>query len=406
LHSSSVLGVKIETLEPKYLKNLGAKRVKITYGPYLAPGSDDPETHGMKNFADMNIAMPCRECLITGFVPDLVFEDGKTANVNNGMWLHHTGLMNLNRSDAACEEWPERMNVNGNERSPFDMTVAGYVCSILYGIGTSDPDSNLYSTRTRKAGYYIREGDQIFLTTEVMNLSQLPRPVYLAMEWEFVEGTPEGFDVVMPVWLDVKGNCLNETTGVVPKTPIFNVTMTSGWSPKFTGDLLFMVSHIHDGNIKQEVYLDGKMVCQSVPRYGEKAEFVTHVGEFGHEKETKVPDHEHEHEHEQKEEPGSKHDHGSDEHILHVSSINQCDNIGKVNPNSKLTISTFYDMSKHTAMKDHDGGLEPIMGIQFLHVALPRDVGLKYIKEMKAGDAQKFRDQVQSNNKKNHPAVF
>lgn len=89
------------------------------------PGSEDPETHGMQKWHDYNAMMPCYDCLILGYDVDLQFSDGKSANANKDMWLHHIGLMNLNRTDAACEIWPERMSVNGNERSPFDYTLKG-----------------------------------------------------------------------------------------------------------------------------------------------------------------------------------------------------------------------------------------------------------------------------------------
>jgi len=91
----------------------------------VVPGIDDEETQGMKSFLDYNALMPCKECLVTGYVPDLQYADGKTANANTGMWLHHIGLMNLNRTDAACTEWPDRFIANGNERSPVDMTLGG-----------------------------------------------------------------------------------------------------------------------------------------------------------------------------------------------------------------------------------------------------------------------------------------
>lgn len=112
-------------MEAKNFKELGAKRVKITYGPLAVPGTGDEATGGMQAFRDKDAVMPCYECLITGIQTDLQWEDGTTANANKGIWLHHTGLMNLNRTDAACPEWPERVGVNGNERSSLDFTAKG-----------------------------------------------------------------------------------------------------------------------------------------------------------------------------------------------------------------------------------------------------------------------------------------
>lgn len=122
-----ITAAKVDPLEPKFFQDLGAKRVKITYGPFAIPGSNDPLTMGMVTNHMFNITMPCRDCLITGWASDLQFLDGTSANANNKMWMHHTGLMNLNRTDQACEHWPERIAVNGNERSPFDFTLKGSV---------------------------------------------------------------------------------------------------------------------------------------------------------------------------------------------------------------------------------------------------------------------------------------
>jgi len=122
---------KVEAMEPHNFKDKGAKRVKMSYGPLVLPGIDDRMTHGMKTFSNMNATMPCYECMITGYKVDLEFEDGTAANTNKGMWLHHIGLMNLRRTDAACPDYPERITVNGNERTPFDFTIGGYDIFIL-----------------------------------------------------------------------------------------------------------------------------------------------------------------------------------------------------------------------------------------------------------------------------------
>lgn len=114
-------------LEPKYFADLGAKRVKISYGPYLVPGSGDELTGGMTAFDDPDAPMPCSDCLITGFLPNLEYEDGTTANVNTGMMLHHSVLANMNRTDATCEDSPDRFIGAGNERTVFDLTLEGYV---------------------------------------------------------------------------------------------------------------------------------------------------------------------------------------------------------------------------------------------------------------------------------------
>ncbi|KAK3360639.1 hypothetical protein B0T25DRAFT_629665 [Lasiosphaeria hispida] len=349
---------KVEILEAKNFRDLGAKRARITYGPYVVPGSEDATTHGMKTFQELPALMPCRECLITSYAPDLVFADGKPANANREMWLHHIGLSNMNRTDTACasRNWPERISVNGNERSSFDMTVKG----------------------TQKAGYYVRKNDTIFLATDAMNIDEKPQTVYLAIDYEYIEGTPDGFDIVFPVWLDFKGNCLNESTGAW-QGEAFEAKSKTSFTAPWSANLILMVPHTHDGNTKQEVFLNGTSICQNVPGYGETAEFVSHVNEHGHD-----------------------HDHGSSEHVLHVSSISQCSDVIKTNPRDRFTISSTYSMKEHPAMKDHDGSLEPIMGIEFLHFARPRDEAIKDILAMPEPNLQSFLDQVAENNAKPH----
>jgi len=305
----------------------------------------------MKSYHDYNAMMPCHDCLITAYDTDLQFIDGKPANANKNMWLHHTGLMNLNRTDLACTHWPERIGVNGNERSPFDYTLNG----------------------TRKAGYYLRQQDEVFLAVDVMNSNVNATKAQLVIEWEYVPGTPEGFDIVFPVWLDVLGKCLNESTGVGAADEVFTAMSKTGWTSPYSGDLILMVPHVHDGSTSQRVYLDGKLVCESKPAYGETAEFVTHA----------------------EKKDGHGHEHGGDEHILHISSMSQCVNVAKVEAGKGVfTIASQYDMHEHTAMKDHHGELEPIMGIQFLHLARPRDEALKDIAAMKNGNLQAFQNQV------------
>ena len=235
-------------------------------------------------------------------------------------------------------------------------------------------------------GYYFGPDDRIMLATEVMNESQLNRTVYLTLEWEYLAGIPDGFDMDVPIWLDVKGDCPGQEGPLDPKGEVFNVTRGSPWSPEFNGDLFLMTSHVHDGNIHQEVFLDGKMVCDSVANYGESAGYISHEGMYGHETE-----HEHGDEGEEEGEPGSEHDHGSDDHITHISSTTSCNNLGKIGPDNKLTLTSFYNMTEHPGMMGHDGDLEPIMAIEWMHMALsPEDEAMKKMLASKGPNRQLF----------------
>jgi hypothetical protein len=230
------------------------------------------------------------------------------------------------------------------------------------------------------------------MSTELMNEADEPRAATVTIEWEFLPAMAEGFDVVQPVWLDIAGSCSNSEKSVPAEPKVFNYSLSPGWTAPFSGPVVTTLGHLHDGGVHQEVYKNDKLVCDSVANYGETSGFITHVGMYGHEHSggeehehehaPGTPEHEHdpgtpEHEHEEEGEPGSEHDHNSDEHILHISSIHGCTNVGSIGVGDKFSITSYYDMNEHTAMAGHHGGLEPIMGIQILYVARDRTEVMK-----------------------------
>jgi len=129
------LPFRVEAMPPRHFKELGtrSKRAKVLYGPLEIPSVKDEKSHGHWSNRNVRAKMPCGEeqdCLITGWAPSLTLAEGENAgenaNANKNIWLHHTGFTNLNRTDWVCEnDWPERINVNGNERSSFDFTANG-----------------------------------------------------------------------------------------------------------------------------------------------------------------------------------------------------------------------------------------------------------------------------------------
>jgi hypothetical protein len=231
------------------------------------------------------------------------------------------------------------------------------------------------------------------MSADIMNEADFDRTVFVTMEWEYLEGIPEGFQVAIPVWMDVKGACLNQSTGVGPENTVFQATSNPGWSPSFSGDLFLAVGHVHDGSTKQELFIDGKKVCTSSPRYAESPGFITHVGMYGHGKnKTKTVDSGHE--------PGREsghHEHGSADHIAHISSVTQCKNLGMVGPSNTFTLTSYYNLTMHPGLESHDGGLEPVMGIEYLFIARPKDEAVAtWDSSKKKPDMDKFRNRGKS----------
>jgi hypothetical protein len=71
----------------------GAKGVKIRYGPYSVIDMMKFNSHGepgmLDGYPDRNVEKPCESCMIIGMTVGLEYPDGKEANTDTDMWLHH-----------------------------------------------------------------------------------------------------------------------------------------------------------------------------------------------------------------------------------------------------------------------------------------------------------------------------
>jgi hypothetical protein len=112
-------------LKSEHYADLGSKRVMLRYGPYTIPPSN--QSMGMKEFNEMSATKPCVDCYITALRAGLEYPNGSIANSDTGMWLHHAVLYDFGRKDLTCSDLPYRFFASGNERTPLDMTLDGYV---------------------------------------------------------------------------------------------------------------------------------------------------------------------------------------------------------------------------------------------------------------------------------------
>ncbi|PKS11565.1 hypothetical protein jhhlp_003330 [Lomentospora prolificans] len=365
---------KPEALEPIHFKDLGAQRAKFRYGPFLVPGVHDPETMGMKEFQGP-IDLPCTDCYVTNFLAGLEFEDGSNANAHTGMWLHHTVFLDASQTDPTCDTWPLRIFASGNERTVLDISNNG----------------------TRNVGVYLPSNSNVTHITELMNESALSRAAYLTVDYEFLPAAsaPASFRPALPIWLDISGTCSNGQYNVTTDDPVFDAEIA--WDATVSGEILNVIGHLHDGGVRQDFSVNGELACEHTARYGEAAEFITHVGMYGNE-ETGEDGHDHgdgSHSHDDGE-PGHDHgegegetghdhgqgaegeaehdhadgghDHGSDGHIMHISSIRTCRDLGRFAVGDELSIKAYYNFTQHQPMAGHHGGLEPVMGISILYV--------------------------------------
>lgn len=134
----------------------GAKLTKIRYGPYKIDSMDM-----ISNRPDLNIEIPCRNCYIAALQAALEYEDGSSANVDTGAWLHHMVLYNngMGKDDLVCDFLfqPERIYASGNER----------IVSRLNGVADY--------------GIKIDSRDSVGMIYDLMNDSDSPQTYYISI---------------------------------------------------------------------------------------------------------------------------------------------------------------------------------------------------------------------------------
>jgi hypothetical protein len=335
----------------------GVKRVKMRYGPYSVPNMNKTSLVGesgmLWNYPDVAIAKPCTECTIVAQVAGLEYPDGKNANIDTGLWLHHMVQFAVGpgRWDPTCLGRPmslphfdvnssptasERYFSSGNERTLVPLDILGH--------GT-------------KAGYHVKSTDKFAFIVDLMNMNMQDKVVYMTMYYDILEGPlPAGWKDVKTVWFDAN-QC--GTSEVRPPKQNGQFTISSGrWVPNFEGEPLGVGGHLHDGGVDLQVmYGAGKQFCNSRAGYAEKAEYITGGGKAAAA-------------------PAGGHTHGVAS--KHISSMTTCFTDGKGGgiPVQKLAkdqswyVTARYDYDKFEGNKNGKGTQDEIMAIALMYVAV------------------------------------
>jgi hypothetical protein len=155
-----------------------ALRRKVRYGPYRVPpvsernvASEVLKIQGVSNTLNFNVTKPCTGgCTILRLSADLEYADGKSASEGGAAWLHHITLLNSGPKtvEPNCG-YPgvESLFMSGNERSSG-------------GFGL--PGSPI------KSGYRLTDKDSLVLTTELMNMEDKEKYVWVTVTYELLDG--------------------------------------------------------------------------------------------------------------------------------------------------------------------------------------------------------------------------
>ena len=211
----------------------------VRYGPFTVPAATAAGPGTIENQLRLAVRRPCADCYITSFVPDLVYEDGTSADMSTGMMLHHTVLASQFRRDATCgSNWlgllGERFFASGDER-----TVASFPPGY---------------------GYRVRWYDSWNMIADLMNMSDTAKTVYIQMTYT-IRPSWESVRALKPVWLDVD-QCGDSEYSI----PAGESDSHWDWSVNVPGRLVTMLGHVHGHGVRVEATNEsegGASICNS-----------------------------------------------------------------------------------------------------------------------------------------------
>lgn len=149
----------------------------------------------------------------------------------------------------------ERYFVTGNERTPFNYYKPG-----VAGQGAS--------------AYHLDPQDRFFYVVELMNMNMQDATVYITMTYDVIDGPlPAGWMDVKTVYLDAN-SCQSSEVPSPPGKTQFTI-QSSPWRPNVEGTIIDSIGHLHDGGIEIDIIArPGQPLCQSVPQYSTKPDYV------------------------------------------------------------------------------------------------------------------------------------
>jgi len=288
--------------------------VTVRYGPYTVPAAGPNRMGMIKNSFAANVKRPCSNCYITSMQAGLITADGRSANVDRGLWLHHMVMFDSSKQDVTCPSLGvgilgQRFFSSGNERTP---TNAGGP----YG--------------------YPQNGNPSWtLIYDLMNMNATAQQVYITVTYGYAPLTTPGMRPITPVWLDVNQCSTSERAAQPGKKFQYSYSVTS----QRAGKMLGIGGHIHDGGTNLTVTKNGQVICDSRATYGGKPEYIEGPG-LGM--------------------PG----------MAHISEMSRCQGtfenpVTTINVGDTMGITAYYDMTPTGPGGDMDMGEapHPVMGI-------------------------------------------
>ncbi len=203
----------------------------------------------MQDFWSNGLKPPCSNCYLVAIVPDFVYPDGKVANYDTNVMMHHIVLFNDSARDATCPRWPQRVMASGNERTDI-VFPRGY-------------------------GYYVSGDEHWSMLAELMNMSMHAQKVEPQLTYYWVPASAH-LQALTPMWLD-ENECGNSEYAI-PKgrsDTVWHYTVPAS----LAGRIVAIAGHVHDygTHISLTDTTDHRLVCNSVAGYGVNPAYMKNI---------------------------------------------------------------------------------------------------------------------------------
>lgn len=179
---------------------------------------------------------------------------------------------------------------------------------------------------------------------EIMSEAATVLELYVTMLFEYVPKATPGYRDANLVWVDVT-NCAKESD-FKPGQGVYQ-RASRGFTMKEDGRLVFATGHMHDGGVRVELLVNGKVSCNSKQIYANRrGHYVEPADGTAIIKGLAMP-------------PGS-----------HISDVGVCKDWGEVKKGDVLSVKAYYDEGQHMQMKKASGVLEAQMGIMWTYIGI------------------------------------
>ncbi|KAE9991312.1 hypothetical protein EG327_000153 [Venturia inaequalis] len=270
-----VKAAKIQELTPR---NPDAKRIRITWGPYMIRGTNSTSKLGNSPSMDgggtgyqfrTDTDFPTDITLLDGIV-EIHNKEGKRLTLEENVYTHHFLMYDMGKPQKptfSCEN---------NQKIRY-VPMPG---SVIMGGAAEDAEAH-YSTTTvmagKKTGYYAKKDTPIIANIDIVNSKKEDMEVYPSADMEFIPGRPEGYLDASPVFLPVTGCDTKDLVPGIVQTP----KGATKWQLNSKGvvaneDAILFVfrGHMHDGGEYIDLKVNDELACNSLAVYGGKG----HVG--------------------------------------------------------------------------------------------------------------------------------